>query len=194
MREALLLLALAFAAGGGAEGSRLAARAFASALGIEAARFGASFSGIGVDSIFGVELSFFCSRTAFRLSSSAALTFVWSAFKNLLLALILGLLGGGGGPSCGGGAIPAGVSPGPGSMCIINSLGLVFPTKRIRCPFAGLLTDIIFTAFPPGAFPPLTLAIIGVAPEPGGPGGGCPPPCSTSMCCVPSGGGLDGIA
>ena len=48
VREALLLLALAFAAGGGAEGSRLAARAFASALGTEAARFGSCFSGIGV--------------------------------------------------------------------------------------------------------------------------------------------------
>ena len=92
----------------------------------------------------------------------------------------------GGCPPCGGGAMPAGVSPGPGFMCIINSLGLAlsaaFPTTR--SPFVVLRTASIFTAFPPVAFPPLTLAIIGVAPEPGGPGGGCPPPCSTSMCCV----------
>ena len=192
MREALLLLALAFAAGGGAEGSRLAARAFASALGIEAARFGASFSGIGADSIFDRDSAFDSSAACFILRRCASLNNAGSGFLNLL-ALILPLPGGGGGPSCGGGAIPAGVSAGPGFMCSIKSSGLVFQPRK-RCPFAVLLTDIIFTAFPPVAFPPLTLAIIGVAPEPGGPGGGCPPPCSTSMCCVPSGGGLDGIA
>jgi hypothetical protein len=191
VREALLLLALAFAAGGGAEGSRLAARAFASALGTEAARFGASFSGIGVDSIFDRDSAFDSSAACFILRRCASLNNIGSGFLNLL-ALILPLPGGGGGPSCGGGAIPAGVSAGPGFMCSINSLGLVFPTTRN--PFAVFRTATIFTAFPPVAFPPLTLAVIGVAPGPGGPGGGCPPPCSTSMCCVPSGGGLDGIA
>ena len=165
MREALLLLALAFAAGGGAEGSRLAARAFASALGIEAARFGASFSGIGVDSIFDRDSAFDSSAACFILRRCASLNNAGSCFLNLL-ALILPLPGGGGGPSCGGGAIPAGVSAGPGFMCSTNSLGLVFPTKRIRCPFAGLLMGIIFTAFPP-----LTLDIIGVPPEPGSCGG-----------------------
>ena len=181
MREALLLLALAFAAGGGAEGSRLAARAFASALGVEAARFGASFSGIGVDSIFGVAFSFFCSRTAFRLASSAALTFAWSAFKNLFLALILGLLGGGGGPWCGGGAMPAGTGSGPGgplvgSIIMSSRMVLVAALPCVRSPFAVFLTGTIFTAFPPP-----TPTIIGVAPGPGGPGGGWLLPCETSM-------------
>ena len=74
LREELLLLARAFAAGGCAEGSRLAALGFAAALGSEAARFVSNFSGCGVGSSFGVEFSFFCSRTAFRLASSAALT------------------------------------------------------------------------------------------------------------------------
>ena len=64
---------------------------------------------------------------------------------------------------------------------IINSFGLALSAACKRCPFAVLLTDIIFTAFPPVAFPPLTLAIIGVAPEPGGLGGGWLLPCETSM-------------
>ncbi len=91
---------------------------------------------------------------------------------NLFLRPILGLLGGGGGPLCGGGAMPADISSGPGvplEMCSIKSLGLAlsaaFPTTRN--PFPVLLTDTIFTAFPP-----LTLAKIGVAPGPGPPGGG----------------------
>ena len=131
MREALLLLALAFAAGGGAEGSRLAARAFASALGIEAARFGASFSGIGVDSIFDRDSAFDSSAACFILRRCASLNNVGSVFFNLLV-LILPRPGGGGGPP-GGGAMPAGVSGGPGCMCSISSLGLVFLTRR--CPF-----------------------------------------------------------
>ena len=80
MREALLLLALAFAAGGGAEGSRLAARAFASALGIEAARFGASFSGIGVDSIFDRDSAFDSSAACFILRRCASLNNAGSGF------------------------------------------------------------------------------------------------------------------
>ena len=75
VREALLLLALAFAVGGCAEGSRLAARGFAAALasaaaaatsrfgteaalGTEAARGGATLSGIAAGSSFGAEFSF----------------------------------------------------------------------------------------------------------------------------------------
>ena len=76
LREALLLLALAFAAAGCAEGSRLADRGFAAvalasaavaatsrfdtegALGTEAARGGASFSGIDAGSSFGAVFSF----------------------------------------------------------------------------------------------------------------------------------------
>ena len=76
VREALLLLALAFAAGGGAEGSRLAARAFASALGTEAARFGSCFSGIGAGPSFGLaSSSFFAFRVhrEKRLSSRLCL-------------------------------------------------------------------------------------------------------------------------
>ena len=85
--------------------------------------------------------------------------------------------------------MPAGSSSGPGvplTMCIITSLGLAlsaaFPCTR--SPFAVLRTGTIFTAFPPPVdFPPLTLAIIGVAPEPGGLGGGWLLPCETSMGC-----------
>ena len=66
MREALLLLALAFAAGGGAEGSRLAARGFAA--------FAAAAAGIGAGPSFGAEFSFCTSRETFRLASSPALT------------------------------------------------------------------------------------------------------------------------
>ena len=74
VREALLLLALAFAVGGCAEGPRLAARGFAAlasaasaattrfgteaALGTEAARGGVSFSGIDAGSSFGARFSF----------------------------------------------------------------------------------------------------------------------------------------
>ena len=186
LREELLLLARAFAAGGCAEGSRLAALGFAAALGSEAARFVSNFSGCGVGSSFGVEFSFFCSRTAFRLASSAALTFVWSAFKNLFLALILGLLGGGGGPWCGGGAMPAGTGSGPGgplvgSIIMSSRMVLVAALPCVRSPFAVFLTGTIFTAFPPP-----TPTIIGVAPGPGGPGGGWLLPCETSMGWLPS--------
>ncbi len=83
------------------------------------------------------------------------------------------LPGGGGGPLCGGGAVPAGVSPGPGNMCSINSF-LVFPNTPNPFPF--FRTATIFIAFPSVASPPLTLAVIGVATGPGGPGGGCPLP------------------
>ena len=184
VREALLLLALAFAVGGCAEGPRLAARGFAAlasaasaamtrfgteaALGTEAARGGATLSGIGVG--FSFEYASLTSRAAVKLARILAILFLVRASCLILLStttgfLILPLPGGGGGPP-GGGAMPAGVSGGPDGMCSINSLGLVFPTKRIRCPFAGLLTDIIFIAFPP-----LTLDITGVPPEPGSCGG-----------------------
>ena len=58
--------------------------------------------------------------------------------------------------------MPAGTSFGPPlGMCIIKSLGLALsaalPTTRV--PFAVLRTASVFTAFPPVAFPPLTLAI-----------------------------------
>ena len=83
------------------------------------------------------------------------------AFTTPALTLTLPLPGGGGGPP-GGGAIPAGVSGGPGCMGIINSLGLVFPLTRH--PFVVFWPFCVFTAFPPTE--------IVVAPEPGGPGGG----------------------
>jgi hypothetical protein len=159
-RDALLLLALACAVG-----------AAASRFGTEAARGGATLSGNGAGFSFGAEFAF-ASRAAFRLVSSVALIFALSAFANLLLILlstaaalsdflILPLPGGGGGPP-GGGAIPAGVSGGPGCMCITNSLGLVFPFTRH--PFVVFWPFCVFTAFPPTE--------IVVAPEPGGPGGG----------------------
>jgi len=112
--------------------------------------------------------AFASSAACFPLRRVASLIKFGSGFLNLSV-LIRPLPGGGGGPP-GGGAIPAGVSGGPGCMCITNSLGVVFFVKR--CPFVGLLIGIIFTAFPPVAFPPLTLAAIGAAPGPGGPGGG----------------------
>ena len=58
LREALLLLARAFAAAGPDEGSRLAGLGFAAALGSEAARFVFNFAASGVGSSFGVEFSF----------------------------------------------------------------------------------------------------------------------------------------
>ena len=181
LREALLLLARAFAAAGCAEGSRLAALGFAAALGSEAARFGSSFSACGVGSSFAA--SFFCSRTAFRLANSAALNFVWSAF-NIFLALTLGILGGGGGPWCGGGAMPAGISSGPdgplvGSIIMSSRSALVVDLPRVRTSFVVFLMCIAF-----GAFPPPTPTMIGVAPGPGGPGGGWLLPCETSMGCM----------
>ena len=185
VREALLLLALAFAVGGCAEGPRLAARGFAAALasaasaamtrfgteaalGTEAARGGATLSGIGVG--FSFEYASLTSRAAVKLARILAILFLVRASCLILLStttgfLILPLPGGGGGPP-GGGAMPAGVSGGPDGMCSINSLGLVFPTKRVRCPFSCLRTAIIFTAFP---LP--ILDITGVPPEPGSCGG-----------------------
>ena len=115
LREELLLLARDFAAGGPVEGSRLAALGFAAALGFEAAlgteagRFVSIFSSIGAASIFGAEFSFLTSRATFRLTSSAALT-LGVIFTTLTSFLILDLPGAGGGPLCGGGAMPAGVS------------------------------------------------------------------------------------
>jgi hypothetical protein len=179
VREALLLLALAFAVAGGVEDVRLAALVFA-ALGTEAARAGVSFSGIGSGSIFDRAPAFASSAACFPLRRVASLIKFGSGFLNLsvlilpLLVLILPLPGGGGGPPPGGGAIPAGVSGGPGCMCNINSLALrslsaALPTTFV--PYGDFRTASIFTAFPLVAFSPLTLAIIGVAPGPGGPGG-----------------------
>ena len=111
------------------------------------------------------------------------------AFTTPAFTLTLPLPGGGGGPP-GGGAIPAGVSGGPGCMCITNSFGLFFPVIRRRCPFATLWFGIIFTAFPPVAFPPLTLAAIGAAPGPGGPGGCCQPGANTGSVGVVFGCGI----
>ena len=136
VREALLLLALAFAAGGCAESALLAALGFA-ALGTEAARGGVSFSGVGSGSIFDRDPNRASSVACFILRRCASLNNVGSGLLNLfalILPLPLPLPGGGGGPP-GGGAIPAGVSGGPGCMCITNSLGLVFSVIRRRCPF-----------------------------------------------------------
>ena len=83
VREALLLLALAFAAAGCADGSRLAALGFAAALGSEAARFGASFSGIGVDSIFAHAPAFASSAACFPLRRIASLINVGSVFQTV---------------------------------------------------------------------------------------------------------------
>ena len=83
----------------------------------------------------------------------------------------------GGCPPCGGGAMPAGASPGPLTSCGIKSLGFVFLDIRKRCTFSTIpLMCVSFDVFPNIAFP------FGVAPEPDGPdGGGCPPPCESSM-------------
>ena len=91
---------------------------------------GARFSGIGAGSSFGADFAF-KSRAAFGAASSAALIFALSVFANLLLILlftnavsaflILPLPDDGGGGPSGGGAIPAGVSGGPGFMCNTNS-------------------------------------------------------------------------
>ena len=75
LREALLLLALAFAAAGCAEGSLLAGLGFAATLGSEAGRFVSSFSGGGADSSFGAEFCSFCAVIAFIVRSIAALAF-----------------------------------------------------------------------------------------------------------------------
>jgi hypothetical protein len=159
VREALLLLALAF-----------------SALGTEAARGGVSFSGVGSGSIFDRAPAFASSAACFPLRRVASLIKFGSGFLNLsvLILLILPLPGGGGGPPPGGGAIPAGVSGGPGCMCNINSLAFrslsaALPTTFV--PYGDFRTASIFTAFPLVAFSPLTLAIIGDPPGPGGPGG-----------------------
>ena len=201
VREALLLLALAFAAGGGAEASLLAARGFAAlasaaaaaaasrfgteaarfaALGTEAARGGVSFSGVGSGSIFDRDPNRASSVACFILRRCASLNNVGSGLLNLL-ALILPLPGGGGGPP-GGGAMPAGVSGGPGCMCSINSLAFRLLSAAVPttfAPYGDFRTATVFTAFPPVAFAPLTLAIIGSAPESGGPGGCCQPGANT---------------
>ena len=199
VRELLLPLALAFAAGGGVEASLFAALASAAAaaasrfgteaarfgteasrfvaLGTEAARGGVSFSGIGSGSIFDHAITFASSAVCFPLRRVASLINFGSGFLNLL-DLILPLPGGGGGPPPGGGAIPAGVSGGPGCMCSINSLAFCtrFTALPITfVPYGDFRTASIFTAFPFVAFSPLTLAIIGDAPGPGGPGGCCQP-------------------
>ena len=140
MREALLLLALAFAIGGCADGSRLAALVSAAAaaksrFGTEAARGGATLSGIGAG--FSFEYASLTSRAAFKLARIFAILFLVRASCLILLSTTTGFLirplpGAGGGPP-GGGAMPAGVSGGPDGMCSISSLGLVFLTRR--CPF-----------------------------------------------------------
>ena len=99
LREALLIFARAFAAARPVEGSRLAGLLVAeTALGSETGCFVSSFSGGGADSSFGAEFCSFCAFIAFIVRSIAALAFAWAFFNNWLLALILGLLGGGGGP------------------------------------------------------------------------------------------------
>ncbi len=167
VREALLLLALAFAVGGCAEGSRLAARGFAAALVSAAAaamfRFGTE-GALGTEaaragSSFGAGFSFCISREDFRLASSPAVSlrvsFVNPATSFLILLstmtgfLILPLPGVRGGPPCGGGAMPAGVSPGPGTMCIINSFSFCIrfaALPAIFVPFAVFRTASVFTA------------------------------------------------
>jgi hypothetical protein len=141
--EALLLLALAFAAGATSGATAAGATAGCDCLPITFVLFaalasaafaafslldnggGARFSGIGAGFSFGAEFAF-KSRAAFRV----ALTFSPFAFKNLPLTrvpsasknfLILPLPDDGGGLPSGGGAIPAGVSGGPGCMCNTSS-------------------------------------------------------------------------
>jgi hypothetical protein len=190
VREALLLLALAFAVAGVVEDVRLASLVFA-ALGAEAARGGVSFSGIGSGSIFDRDPNRASSVACFILSRCASLNNVGSGLLNLL-ALILPLPGGGGGPP-GGGAMPAGVSGGPGCMCSINSLAFrllsaAVPTTFV--PYGDFRTASIFTAFPLVAFAPLTLATIGSAPGPGAPGGCCQPGANTGSAGVLLGCGI----
>ena len=187
VREALLLLALAFAVAGVVEDVRLASLVFA-ALGAEAARGGVSFSGIGSGSIFDRDPNPASSVACFILRRCASLNNVGSGFLNAsvlilpLPVLILPLPGGGGGPPPGGGAIPAGVSGGPGCACSINSLAFCtrFTALPITfVPYGDFRNASIFTAFPLVAFAPLTLATIGSAPGPGAPGGCCQPGANT---------------
>ena len=141
VREALLLLTLA-AAGATAAGSTAGSTAadclplnLGRPLALVSAAFaafarlvngcGARISGIAAGSSFGAEFAF-KSRAAFRV----ALRFSPLALKNLPLTgttagftafLILPLPDDGGGLPSGAGAMPAGVSGGPGSRCITNS-------------------------------------------------------------------------
>jgi hypothetical protein len=148
----------------------------------EAALGGASFSAAGDGSNFGAMSSSFFAFKVFIfciVRSVCALAFAWASFKMLTLVFLdLPFPGAGGGPPCGGGAIPAGSSPGPGTMCITRSLGVIFPD--IRNPFVVFWNFFNFPAFPPVDFTPPALSIIGVPPAPGS-GGGCPLFCSTSM-------------
>ena len=160
-------------------------------LGTDAARGGVSFCGAGVSPSFDIVLATASSVFCFILVRCAAANNSLSVFLNwfkidsgcLYAILTLPLPAPlpeacvGGCPPCGGGAMPAGASPGPLTSCGIKSLGLVFLDIRKRCTFSAIpLMCVSFDVFPNIAFP------FGVAPEPDGPdGGGCPPPCESSM-------------
>ena len=162
VREALLLLALAGA--GATAGATAGASAgclpfnlnFLLALVSAAvaaspclvAGGGASFSGIGVGFIFGAEFAF-RSLAAFKV----ALIFSPLALRNLPLTfgsaafsafLILPLPPDGGGLPFGGGAMPAGVSGGPGCMCK-TKFPFPFP---LPLPYGVCRVVRAFTVFP----------------------------------------------
>ena len=83
VREALLLLALAFAVAtiSGTDCLPIIAPFIGRPFPVD---FGATISGTGAGSSFGADFAFF-SRWAFRLVSSDALIFAWSGFANLPL-------------------------------------------------------------------------------------------------------------
>ena len=130
--EALLLFALAFAAGGCVEGSLLAALAFAAG-GSDAARCGASFCAAGGSPSFDIVLATATSVLCFVRARCAVANFSLSVFLNIgfLTAITLPLPFVGGCLSCGAGVMPAGVSPGPLTSISAKSLGLVFLDIRV---------------------------------------------------------------
>ena len=158
VREALLLLALAGAgATAGASAGCLPfnlnfllalVSAAVAASPCLVAGGGACFSGIGVGFIFGAEFAF-RSLAAFKV----ALIFSPLALRNLPLTfgsaafsafLILPLPPDGGGLPFGGGAMPAGVSGGPGCMCK-TKFPFPFP---LPLPYGVCRVVRAFTVFP----------------------------------------------
>ena len=146
--EALLLFALAFAVGGCAEGSRLAALGFAAG-GSDAARGGARGTDAGVGASFvagaGAVVGVFIDVMNFLSLSFDALRFNCASFRSGFL-ILTGILSSR--PACsfplsgcppgicvgpfgGGGAMPLAGSPGPLASISAKSLGLVFLDMRI---------------------------------------------------------------
>ncbi len=142
----------------------------------QAARGGARGTDAGVDVSFVAAISVFGVFSAFNTffsSSIFALAFAWGAFNMWFSALTLPLPVIGGGLACGGGAMPAGVSPGPLTSCSSKSLGLVLLDTRKRCTFSAIPLMCVSRV----DFPTIIGFSFGVAPAPDGPAGGFPSNC-----------------